>query len=153
MNDKLILRGLTSPYGDTTKASVLTHNDVDSNFVFLKGLTITTATTDGSIISLTKLNGDVIIVPGSGVGDTYWVSGSTGLFNIKAKNDSGLDATGNYAVVEGYNSTAIPTEEDCRGCNDVQQRPIRQLICSKQTYPCTNNFDTDTIVKTILGQL
>ena len=32
----------------------------------------------------------------------YWTSGSTGNFAIKANNDSLLDATGNYAVAEGY---------------------------------------------------
>ena len=53
----------------------------------------------------------------------------------------------------GYNSTAVPTEEDCRGCNDRQQRPIRQLVCQKQTYPCTANFDTATISNAILNTL
>ena len=37
----------------------------------------------------------------TGITDTYWTSGSTGNYSIKAKNDSGLDATGNYAVAEG----------------------------------------------------
>jgi len=49
--------------------------------------------------------------------------------------------------------TAIQTNEDCRGCNDAQQRPIRQIVCKKQTYPCINNFDTDKIAKTILERL
>jgi len=42
--------------------------------------------------------------------DTYWVSGSTWdgtNYPIKANNDSGLDATGNYSVAEGYSTTAI----------------------------------------------
>lgn len=30
-----------------------------------------------------------------------WTSGSTGSFSTKANNDSGLDATGNYAIAEG----------------------------------------------------
>jgi len=53
----------------------------------------------------------------------------------------------------GYNSTAIPTEEDCRGCNKDQARPVRQLVCKKGTTPCNNNFDTDVIAQTILRQL
>jgi len=53
----------------------------------------------------------------------------------------------------GYNSTSIPTQEDCRGCNRDQQRPVRQLICKKGTTPCNNNFDTDAIADAILQQL
>jgi len=53
----------------------------------------------------------------------------------------------------GYNNTSIQTLEDCRGCNDVQQRPIRQLVCKKGNTPCNNNFDTDVIADAILRQL
>ena len=53
----------------------------------------------------------------------------------------------------GYNGTAIQTLEDCRGCNDTQQRPIRQLICKKGNTPCNANFDTDVISAAILKQL
>ena len=53
----------------------------------------------------------------------------------------------------GYNSTAIPTEEDCRGCNKNQQRPVRQLVCIKDNTPCNANFDADTIAKAILRTL
>jgi len=41
--------------------------------------------------------------------DTYWISGSTWNgtnFPIKALNDSGLDATGAYALAEGYATLA-----------------------------------------------
>jgi ADP-heptose:LPS heptosyltransferase len=51
------------------------------------------------------------------------------------------------------NHTAITTLEDCAGCNDTQQRPIRQLVCKKTTTPCNNNFDTVAIAQAILGQL
>jgi ADP-heptose:LPS heptosyltransferase len=53
----------------------------------------------------------------------------------------------------GYNSTAIPTEEDCRGCNKNQQRPVRQLVCVKGNTPCNANFSTDTIAQAILRTL
>ena len=39
-------------------------------------------------------------------GASKWVSGSAGSFSIKADNDSGLDATGDYAVAEGNGTTA-----------------------------------------------
>lgn len=55
--------------------------------------------------------------------------------------------------VVSFNSTAIATEEDCRGCNKDQARPVRQIVCKKSTYPCTNNFDTTKIAQAILKQL
>jgi ADP-heptose:LPS heptosyltransferase len=54
---------------------------------------------------------------------------------------------------KGYNSTAIVTNEDCRGCNKDQQRPVSQLVCKKGNTPCNNNFNTDVIAKAILRQL
>jgi ADP-heptose:LPS heptosyltransferase len=53
----------------------------------------------------------------------------------------------------GYNATSIQTLEDCRGCNDIQERPVRQLNCPKGNTPCNNNFDTVAIADTILAQL
>jgi len=53
----------------------------------------------------------------------------------------------------GYNCTVIRTLEDCAGCNDIQQRPIRQLVCGKKTFPCANNFDSTAIAQAILKQL
>ena len=50
-------------------------------------------------------------------------------------------------------TSAVPTLEDCAGCNDRQQRPVRQVVCSKTTYPCVNNFDTATIAEAILESL
>jgi len=52
-----------------------------------------------------------------------------------------------------WNATAIPTLEDCAGCNDRQVTPIRQIVCEKGNYPCTGNFDTDSIANAILLQL
>ena len=49
--------------------------------------------------------------------------------------------------------TAIPTLEDCRGCNDRQRRPVRQIVCAKSTYPCISNFDTGKIAKAVLELL
>lgn len=53
----------------------------------------------------------------------------------------------------GYNCTAIQTSEDCAGCNDDQVRPVRQLVCRKQTFPCASNWDSQRIANAILGQL
>jgi ADP-heptose:LPS heptosyltransferase len=51
------------------------------------------------------------------------------------------------------NCTNITTREDCRGCNDRQARPIRQVVCQKTNYPCVNNFDATAIAQAILKQL
>lgn len=61
--------------------------------------------------------------------------------------------TKNKVSEMGYRTTSIVTEEDCRGCNTEQARPVRQLICKKGTTPCNNNFNTDLIVESILKQI
>lgn len=53
----------------------------------------------------------------------------------------------------GGNCTAIRTLEDCAGCNDIQQRPVRQLVCGKGNTPCSSNFDSNVIANAILEQL
>ena len=55
--------------------------------------------------------------------------------------------------LRGYEVTAISTNEDCRGCNDRQQHPVRHVNCEKGDYPCTRNFDTQAIAEAILKQL
>jgi len=53
----------------------------------------------------------------------------------------------------GNNCTAIQTLEDCRGCNDDQVRPVRQLVCKKDDFPCAGNWNTESIARAILVQL
>lgn len=53
----------------------------------------------------------------------------------------------------GYEVTTIQTNEECRGCADRQQLPVRQINCEKGDYPCTNNFDTQAIADAILKTL
>jgi hypothetical protein len=111
MNNYLILRTLISPYGDTTKGSVLSQSELDDNFIFLKGNVIYTALTDNGIVTLKKYNGeDLVFSGGTGGGgtgsDSYWTSGSTGAYSIISINDSGLDATANYAVAINHATLA-----------------------------------------------
>ena len=53
----------------------------------------------------------------------------------------------------GYNCTAITTRETCAGCNDLQARPIRQIVCQHGDYRCAANFDAKKIATAILEQL
>lgn len=57
-----------------------------------------------------------------------------------------------YNMVD-YKFIPITTLEDCKGCNDRQQRPVRQIVCEKGNYPCTSNFDTNNIAEEILKVL
>ena len=53
----------------------------------------------------------------------------------------------------GNNVTTIQTQEECRGCADRQELPVRQIVCEKGDYPCTRNFDTQAIADAILKKL
>lgn len=59
----LYLRSLTSPYNDITRGTTLSHADLDNNFIYLKGLSILTATTNGSTAILEQYNGNQISFP------------------------------------------------------------------------------------------
>ncbi len=90
MNTKLILRTLTSPfptpYSDITKGSVLSHADVDNNFIYLKGQTIYSAESVSQTVVLHKLNGDVIQFNVGSSGSTG-TTGTTGIKNILRSTD------------------------------------------------------------------
>ncbi len=97
MNNNLILRTLTSPYGDTNKGGVLSHSDVDNNFIFLKGETIYTATTDNSVATLTKLNGETIsfnVGSGSGGNTKHWLENEV---KVLAETET-VVISGNYVL-------------------------------------------------------
>ena len=65
-NKFLFLRAVNSPFvgnaADITKNSVLSHSDVDNNFIFLKGEDILTGSTSGSDLILNKVNSDKITI-------------------------------------------------------------------------------------------
>lgn len=48
-------------------------------------------------------------------------------------------------------SVSILSGVDCVGCNDVQQRPIRQVICKHGDFRCKDKFDPKKIANNILG--
>lgn len=61
-NNNLILRTLNSgfptPFQDTTLGSVLSHADLDNNFIYLKSEIIYTATTSGTVVNFNKIGGN-----------------------------------------------------------------------------------------------
>ena len=84
--------GLTIPF---------TGGTVSGNTVFTNGLTATT------VSATTYLN------------TPYWEPGSTGSYTIKAKNNSSIDATGDYSLAEGYATTASGISSHSEGDNTI----------------------------------
>jgi ADP-heptose:LPS heptosyltransferase len=52
--------------------------------------------------------------------------------------------------VFGHNTTVIMSNVDCVGCNDNQQRPVRQVICKYGDFRCKDNFSAERIANNIL---
>ena len=86
MANKLILRSKQSPFtgqfSDINKGSVLSHNELDNNFINLKGNLIYTAETIGNVLHLQKIDGTSIEVEipnssGGTSGDTFIETGYT----------------------------------------------------------------------------
>lgn len=80
-NNRLILRTLTSPWvtpiSDITRNSVLTHNDLDNNFIYLRGEVFYTGNTESNNLVLKRINGndlsiDLSSIASGGTGDSIW---------------------------------------------------------------------------------
>ena len=57
-------------------------------------------------VTFTTTSGYTFDVCGFLTGSTLWTDGSAGSYSLKTINDSGLDATGDYALAEGFNTIA-----------------------------------------------
>ena len=75
---------------------------------YSNGSTIFTNNTGGTFSVTGYFTGTTTI-------DNYWTSGSTGVYNIKANNDGGGDATGNYSVAIGYATLASGENSHAEG--------------------------------------
>ena len=85
---------------------------------------ITGGTYDESTDSITLGRNDAGKVLITGITDTfYWTTGSTGNFSLKAINDSGLDATGSYAVAEGGGTIASGNYSHAEGFETTASSP------------------------------
>ena len=51
------------------------------------------------------------------------------------------------------NAVAILSDVDCVGCNDTQQRPVRQVVCKHGDFRCKDSFDATRIANNILELL
>jgi len=52
--------------------------------------------------------------------------------------------------VFGHNTTVIMSNVDCVGCNDNQQRPVRQVVCKHGDFRCKDSFSAERIANNIL---
>jgi len=57
-------------------------------------------------VTFSTTSGYTFDVCGFLTGSTIWTNGSSGNYSLKTINDSGLDATGDYALAEGFNTLA-----------------------------------------------
>ena len=111
----LTLRTSISPYGDTTKGSVLSQAELDSNFIGLKGEVIYTAQTSGSIVTLKKFNGNDLafnVGSSSGGGNQWYIPQNTTVTvtqnyqgfiygDLYIDGNLQLDAGGQFVVLNG----------------------------------------------------
>ena len=109
-NDTITLSGIGLNILTDDVNNILTFSSTTSTDTFVTGGTYNSST---GIASFTNNSGSVFDV--TGITDNYWTSGSTGNYSIKAKNDSGLDATGNYAVAEGEGTLASGISSHAEG--------------------------------------
>jgi len=106
---QLILRKANSPYGDITKNSVLSQEELDLNQIKLKGEIIYTADTENNTIVFKKINGDEIIVPVSEAFDQNNLVKSKylGIYYKDAKPS--VSAT---TLTELFNRNTLQVEDD-----------------------------------------
>ncbi len=73
----IILRILNSPYAnDLTRNAVLSHQDVDNNFIYLKGHIIYEAENNGGLVTLKKYNGETITFSAATSGGSTFTGGT-----------------------------------------------------------------------------
>ncbi len=140
-NNKLFLRELSSPYGDISRKRTLSFQDLDSNFIFLKGECINSMSIENGNVILNKNSGENMFIPISGISESrdsvtedmisdldsslrkdiddnrIWVWGSEGYKSVRVNNNSGTDATGDMSHAEGSNTRARGTASHAGGAS------------------------------------
>ena len=69
-NNKLFLRELSSPYGYISRKRTLSFEDLDSNFIFLKGECINSMSIENGNVILNKNSGENMFIPISGISES-----------------------------------------------------------------------------------
>ena len=108
MANNLTLRTVNSPYGDNTKGSVLSQQELDDNFIFLKGSDISSGNFANNVLTLTKVNGTNLTFNLNGIaaestsitGGTY--DGNAGIITFTNSTGGTFDVTGITATTVTY---------------------------------------------------
>tara|TARA_R110000765_G_scaffold9685_1_gene30097 strand:- start:13944 stop:16022 length:2079 start_codon:yes stop_codon:yes gene_type:complete len=110
--NRLVLRSAASPYifplPDIVKGSVLAWDEVDNNFIFLKGLDIRSGSVSGSDLVLDRINGSNVTIDLSafsgGSGTNYYTTGLTfnsGTYDLTVSLNNGSAFTQSLGILSG----------------------------------------------------
>lgn len=78
-------------------------------------------------------------VSGAVATNSYFTSGSSGSYSIKAINNSGLDATGNYSFASGYNTLASGLNSFVHGSGSTASG-INTIVLGANITGSSNNY-------------
>lgn len=154
-NYRLILRtvnsGFPTPFQDTTLGKVLSHEQLDNNFITLKRNLIHSGSTSGMTLILNKIDGETISVDMSGLiaaGDTYvtggTVTGGTDLILTRSDNvDIAIDLGFGSSNYSEYVNITATTADNYIGTSDSSITGYSSGIIYMVTFTETNS-DTGT---------
>ena len=82
----------------------------------------------------------------------------SGPYHIAAASDTHMISLHTHLLPERIvpqwkTTTAIQSKIDCVGCNDVQSRPVSQVVCQHGDFRCSTHFDSKQIADSILEVL
>ena len=141
MSDKLILRTSVSPYGDTTKGSVLSAQELDGNLIMLKGAQISSISLNGNSLNVVELNGSNFNVDLSQFTQDTTITGGTFANStlILSNNTGGTVTITGFTMTaqsETYtNLTPIPTTIGGIPANSTFSGLTMQQMWDKLLYP------------------
>lgn len=157
MTNKLILRSKNSPFPtpftDTNLGSVLSHGQLDDNFIYLKGNLIYTGTTSSTTLTMHKIDGTNFDIDLSGLitaGDTFLTgatitSAYTGNTLVMTRND-GVEISVELSSTMTYTNSS-PTLVDVGGVeagstfNTVPLQDMWTDLLYPQLTPKFTTFD------------
>lgn len=106
------------------------NGSISANIFYGDGSQLSGISTDNFYTTASTLNGNILSfdrtdqlsaysVNLSSLSNSYWTSGSTGLYSIKAVNDSTVDATGDYSFAFGEGSKANASNSIAGGGSNI----------------------------------
>lgn len=141
-NYRLTLRtvnsGFPTPFQDITLGSVLSHQQLDNNFVTIKGNLIHTGTTSGTDLILHKINGETIPIDLTSVvdsADTFITGGTLSGDTLILENNDGdsvsVSLSGlNDTYIHKYTLFVDPNGDDNTAEFGNRQKPYKTLLAA-----------------------